>query len=122
MPERMVVALLLACSATLCAAADADVDARVLRLASQLRCVVCQNQTIADSQAELAVDLRRQMGEQLRAGASDAAVKDYLVQRYGAFVLYEPPVQPRTWLLWFGPVLLLACVVAALVRARRKRP
>ena len=120
--RELAIALLIACAATLSMAAEADVDAHVLRLASQLRCVVCQNQTIADSQAELAVDLRRQIGEQLRAGASDAAVRDYLVRRYGEFVLYEPPLQPRTWLLWFGPALLLAVVVAMLVRGRRKQP
>lgn len=121
MRERIVLAVLLAMAAQ-GAAADPDLDARVLRLASQLRCVVCQNQTIADSHAELAVDLRREIGEQLRAGASEAAVKDHLVRRYGEFVLYEPPVQPRTWVLWFGPALLLAVVVGALVRGRRRRP
>ena len=120
MLERVLAVLLLA-GASAGWAADADLDSHVLRLASELRCVVCQNQTLADSHAELAADLRRQIGEQLRAGASDAQVKDYMVQRYGDFVLYDPPLQPRTWLLWFGPAILLAVVVAMLVRSRRKQ-
>jgi len=99
---------------------DAALDARAHALAQQLRCVVCQNQTLADSNADLAVDLRRQIRQQLAAGASDQSVKDYLVQRYGDFVLYQPPLKPLTWLLWFGPLLLLAGVVAMLVRARRR--
>ena len=98
---------------------DADVDARVHALAQQIRCVVCQNQTLADSNAELAVDLRKQMRQQLVAGNDEQAVKDYLVQRYGDFVLYKPPLKPVTWLLWFGPLLLLVLVVWMLVRSRR---
>lgn len=100
---------------------DAELDARVHTLSEQLRCLVCQNQTLADSNAELAVDLRRQIREQLRQGASDEAVKQYLVQRYGDFVLYKPPLRPLTWLLWFGPLLLLIVVLAALWRARSRR-
>ncbi|SCK58524.1 cytochrome c-type biogenesis protein CcmH [Variovorax sp. HW608] len=111
--------LALACASALAApTGDEQLDARVQALSHQLRCVVCQNQTLADSQADLAVDLRRQMREQMRAGASDAAVKDYLVQRYGDFVLYKPPLKPSTWLLWFGPSLLLALVVIAIARKR----
>lgn len=100
---------------------DAELDARVHALSEQLRCLVCQNQTLADSNAELAVDLRRQVREQLRQGASDDEVKQYLVQRYGDFVLYKPPVKPLTWLLWFGPLLLLIAVGAGLWRARSRR-
>lgn len=100
--------------------ADAELDARAHALAQQLRCVVCQNQTLADSNAELAVDLRRQIRQQLAIGADEQAVKDYLVQRYGDFVLYKPPLRPLTWALWFGPLLLLIVVCVALVRARRK--
>ncbi|QYY28197.1 cytochrome c-type biogenesis protein CcmH [Cupriavidus pinatubonensis] len=100
---------------------DAELDARVHALSEQLRCLVCQNQTLADSNAELAVDLRRQIREQLRQGASDEAVKQYLVQRYGDFVLYKPPLKPLTWLLWFGPLLLLLVVLAALWRPRARR-
>ncbi|HET7837367.1 MAG TPA: cytochrome c-type biogenesis protein [Variovorax sp.] len=101
---------------------DAQLDARVHALSQQLRCVVCQNQTLADSQAELAVDLRRQIREQLREGAGDEAVKAYLVQRYGDFVLYDPPLKPSTWLLWFGPLLVLALAALAVVRSRLRRP
>ncbi|MDM0065185.1 cytochrome c-type biogenesis protein [Variovorax sp. J31P207] len=101
---------------------DAQLDARVHALSQQLRCVVCQNQTLADSQAELAVDLRRQIREQLREGVGDEAVKAYLVQRYGDFVLYDPPLKPSTWLLWFGPLLLLALAALAVVRSRLRRP
>ena len=113
-------ALGLAAGIAIAAPTDAQVDAHLHELTQQLRCVVCQNQTLADSQADLAVDLRRQIREQLRNGASDAAVKDYLVQRYGDFVLYEPPLKPLTWLLWFGPLLLLVLAVAAVVRNRMR--
>lgn len=123
MPRRIAaiwLALALASSA-IAAPTEAQLDAHLHALAQQLRCVVCQNQTLADSQAELAVDLRRQIREQLRNGASDEAVKNYLVQRYGDFVLYEPPLKPLTWLLWFGPLMLLALVAAAVVRNRMRR-
>ncbi|SOY62470.1 cytochrome c-type biogenesis protein [Cupriavidus taiwanensis] len=103
------------------ALSEAELDARVHALSTELRCLVCQNQTLADSNAELAVDLRRQIRAQLRDGASDAAIKDYLVQRYGDFVLYQPPLRPLTWLLWFGPLLLLAAAVAAIARARSRK-
>lgn len=102
------------------AAADVDLDTRVHTLSEQLRCLVCQNQTLADSNADLAVDLRRQIREQLRAGATDDAVKDYLVQRYGDFVLYRPPVKPLTYLLWFGPALLLVAVVFGIASSRKR--
>lgn len=116
-------ALLLCCLSLQAGAAaltDAELDARVHALSNELRCLVCQNQTLADSNADLAIDLRRQIREQLRGGASDAAVKDYLVQRYGDFVLYKPPLRPLTWLLWFGPLLLVAGVALAIVRARSR--
>lgn len=100
---------------------DADLDARTHALSEQLRCLVCQNQTLADSNADLAVDLRRQIREQLRTGATEADVKNYLVQRYGDFVLYKPPVKPLTYLLWFGPALLLFAVVAGLVSSRKRQ-
>lgn len=100
---------------------DADLDARTHALSEQLRCLVCQNQTLADSNADLAVDLRRQIREQLRTGATEADVKTYLVQRYGDFVLYKPPVKPLTYLLWFGPALLLIAVVAGLVSSRSRK-
>lgn len=127
--RALVAALFAALAAALCGVAlqaaaltEAELDARVHALSSELRCVVCQNQTLADSNAELALDLRRQIRAQLRGGASDAAIKDYLVQRYGDFVLYQPPLRPLTWLLWFGPLLLLAAAVAAIARARSRKP
>jgi cytochrome c-type biogenesis protein CcmH len=77
-------------------------------LSMKLRCLVCQNQTIAESNAELAVDLRRQVREQMAAGKSDTEIIDFMTARYGDFVLYSPPLKGTTWLLWFGPFLLLA--------------
>src|SRR2546428_7195665 len=82
---------------------DPALDQRLLALAQQLRCLVCQNETLADSQADLAADLRRQIKEQMKAGKSDAEIIAFLTDRYGDFVLYKPPVKPRTYLLWFGP-------------------
>lgn len=89
------------------AAADPALEKRVTALTQELRCLVCQNQTIADSHADLAIDLRNQVREKLAQGMSDQAIIDYMVQRYGDFVLYRPPVKSTTWLLWFGPFLLL---------------
>lgn len=120
---RSLAALLLAFAAWAYAAPpDADLDARTQALASELRCVVCQNQTLADSNADLAADLRRQIREQLRNGASEDEVKAWLVQRYGDFVLYRPPLRPLTWLLWFGPALGLVIVALVLVRRLRRAP
>jgi cytochrome c-type biogenesis protein CcmH len=87
--------------------ANPALEKRVTSLSEELRCLVCQNQTIADSHAELAVDLKNQIREKLGQGMSDKEVIDYMVQRYGDFVLYRPPVKNTTWLLWFGPFLLL---------------
>jgi len=98
----------LAASAQPLAEADtARLEQRALHLAEQLRCVVCQNQTLADSHAELAQDLKRELRAQLASGASDQAVLDFMAQRYGDFVLYRPPLKSQTWGLWFGPLLLL---------------
>jgi cytochrome c-type biogenesis protein CcmH len=94
-------------------------------LAMKLRCLVCQNQTIADSNAELAVDLRRQVREQLAAGKSDTQIIDFMTSRYGDFVLYSPPLKGTTWLLWFGPFALLligAFIAWRVVLARRAAP
>ena len=89
------------------APADAVLEKRVMHLSEELRCLVCQNQTIADSNAELAVDLRNQVREQMRQGRSDDAIRGYMVQRYGDFILYRPPVKASTALLWFGPLVLV---------------
>jgi cytochrome c-type biogenesis protein CcmH len=82
-------------------------DVRLKHLESELRCLVCQNQTLADSNADLAADLRREVRSLALAGKSDDDIKAYLVARYGDFVLYRPPVKPVTWMLWFGPFALL---------------
>jgi cytochrome c-type biogenesis protein CcmH len=93
--------------------------ARYKQLAQELRCLVCQNQTLADSDASLAVDLRRQLETMIIEGRSDEQIKSYLVDRYGEFVLYRPPVQGNTWLLWFGPFALLAIGIAIWFLVRR---
>lgn len=93
--------------------------ARYDKLAHELRCLVCQNQTLADSNAELAADLRHQVETMIQAGRSNDEIKAYLVQRYGDFVLYRPPVQRNTWLLWLGPFALL--LVGAFVWWRVQR-
>ena len=100
---------------------DVSGTRRAAGLAEQLRCLVCQNQSIAESNAELAVDLRREINEQIRAGRSDQDIIDFMVARYGDFVLYRPPVKPHTWLLWFGPALLAIGALFAFVRALRNR-
>ena len=92
-------------------------DQRATALAEQLRCLVCQNQTLADSNAELAVDLKKQLREKIASGWSDQQIIDFMVQRYGDFILYRPPFKPLTWLLWLGPFLLL---MAGLIWLRLK--
>jgi cytochrome c-type biogenesis protein CcmH len=89
-------------------------EARLLKLSEELRCLVCQNESLASSRAELADDLRREVRELLREGKSDQQVKTFLVERYGDFVLYRPEIKPLTWLLWFGPFVLLLAAVAGL--------
>jgi len=103
------------------AAADPVLEARVLRLSAELRCLVCQNQTIADSHADLAQDLRRQVREMLVRGDSDQQVIDYMTARYGDFVLYRPPFKATTALLWIGPLLLLLGGITTLVLVLRRR-
>jgi cytochrome c-type biogenesis protein CcmH len=88
--------------------ADAAFDVRLKKLESELRCLVCQNQTLADSNASLAEDLRREVRDLARSGKDDAEIRAYLVARYGDFVLYDPPLKRTTWLLWIGPFALLA--------------
>jgi cytochrome c-type biogenesis protein CcmH len=103
------------------AAADPVLEARMLRIATELRCLVCQNQTIADSNADLAVDLREQVRELLRKGQTDKQILSYMTDRYGDFVLYRPPMKGATLLLWFGPALLLAAGAVILVLVLRRR-
>ena len=100
---------------------DPALEKRTMALSEKLRCLVCQNQTLADSNAELAADLRQQLREQVAAGRSDEQILDYLVQRYGDFVLYEPPFKATTVLLWIGPFVLLAAAALVLVATLRRR-
>ena len=100
---------------------DPALEQRLLRLSQELRCLVCQNETLADSQAGLAQDLRGQIREQMRAGKTDKEIISYLTDRYGQFVLYRPPVQPTTYLLWFGPFLFLLGALALLFRYVKQR-
>jgi len=104
-------------------AADPALEERVTALATELRCLVCQNQTLADSNAPLAVDLRNQIRERMREGASERDIIAYMVERYGDFVLYRPPWKATTLLLWLGPILLMLGGLAALYYrlARRRR-
>jgi cytochrome c-type biogenesis protein CcmH len=103
--------------------ADPKVENRLKVLAEELRCLVCQNQTIADSNAPLAVDLRNQIRTQIGQGASDDQIRDYMVQRYGDFVLYKPPFKATTVLLWVGPFVLVIGGMGLLVAmVRRRRP
>jgi len=112
--------LILFCGVAL-AQEDPALEKRVRDLSSELRCLVCQNQTLADSNAPLAVDLRDQVRAQLKAGKSERDVIDFLVARYGDFVLYRPPLKASTVLLWTGPFILLALGVALLARRLRRR-
>ena len=104
-------------------AADPVLEERVTAVASELRCLVCQNQTLADSSAPLAVDLRNQIRERMQQGASEHDIIDFMVERYGDFVLYRPPFKVTTWLLWVGPTLLMIAGLAAPYYriARRRR-
>lgn len=102
-------------------AADPAVEKRMVSITEDMRCLVCQNESLAASQADLAVDLRREIREMIKQGKSDKEIKDFMVSRYGDFVLYRPPVMASTYLLWFGPFLLLAIGLAALVVYLRRR-
>ena len=102
-------------------AEDPALEERVMNLSRELRCLVCQNETLADSRAELAEDLRNQIREQMKAGKSDKEIVAYLTARYGDFVLYRPPVKPTTYLLWFGPFLILIAGLIILFRYVKHR-
>ena len=103
------------------AVANPALEARMLALASQLRCLVCQNETIAASQADLASDLRQEIREMLQRGMTEAQIRQYMTDRYGDFVLYDPPFKATTALLWLGPALLLAIALGALFVVLRRR-
>ena len=100
---------------------DPAVEKRLTALSKELRCLVCQNETLADSQAGLAEDLRREIREQIKAGKSDQEIIGFLTQRYGQFILYRPQVTPTTYLLWFGPFVLLVGGLIILFRYIRQR-
>ena len=102
-------------------AADPVTEKRLQALSEELRCLVCQNQNIADSNAELAQDLRREVRAMIKAGKTDKEIIDFMVARYGDFVLYRPPVQGNTLLLWGGPIALLLLGIVALQRYLRRR-
>ncbi|HEX4479164.1 MAG TPA: cytochrome c-type biogenesis protein [Rudaea sp.] len=104
---------------------DRAEEIRFQHLTGELRCLVCQNQNLADSEAQLAAELRRQVFDMMQSGKSDAEIKQYLVARYNDFVLYDPPMKPGTWLLWFLPgvlVLVGAGVVFNILRKRSRQP
>ena len=103
------------------ASANPELEARMMAVASGLRCLVCQNQTLADSHADLAVDLRQQIREMLARGQSERQILDYMTQRYGDFVLYRPPFKAITALLWIGPAALLVLALGGLVVVLRRR-
>ena len=102
-------------------AADPVLEKRMIGLAENLRCLVCQNESLASSHSDLADDLRREVREQMQKGLSDKEIIDYLVSRYGDFVLYDPPVKKSTLVLWFGPFALLLLGIGVLVYQLRKR-
>lgn len=103
-------------------AADVQVEQRLMRIAEEIRCLVCQNESLAASRADLALDLKREVRELIKAGKTDDEIRDFLVKRYGDFVLYRPPLKESTALLWAGPFALLVggfAVAAIWVRRRR---
>lgn len=106
------------------ALSDPAMETRARALQKELRCVVCQGESVDESNAPIAADIRKLIRERLSAGDSDSQIKDYLVSRYGDFILMKPPVEPNTWLLWFGPaaVLLIGGGIAStvVVRARKR--
>lgn len=118
--------LLFACAALRAAEAppaadDPVLEARLMHLAGELRCLVCQNQSLADSHADLAVDLRNELRAQMKAGKSDEEIRAWMTHRYGDFVLYRPPVKSTTLLLWTGPFLLLLAGASGLALYLRRR-
>jgi cytochrome c-type biogenesis protein CcmH len=102
-------------------AQDPQVEARLVAIAEELRCLVCQNESLASSHAELAEDLRREVRKLIREDKTDKEIKTYLVERYGDFVLYRPPLKPLTWPLWFGPFILWLLAILGLWRYLRMR-
>lgn len=102
-------------------AQDPVVEKRLIAISEEMRCLVCQNESLAASNADLAQDLRQELRELIKAGKSDAEIKDFMVTRYGDFVLYRPPFKRLTWMLWVGPFLLMVAGVVALLLYLRRR-
>ena len=102
-------------------AEDPAVEKRLIAISEEMRCLVCQNESLAGSRADLAQDLRRELRGLIKEGKSDEEIKEFMVSRYGDFVLYRPPVKPTTWLLWVGPFVLMIAGVAALIVYLRRR-
>lgn len=102
-------------------AEDPAVEQRLIAISEELRCLVCQNESLAGSRADLALDLRRELRSLIKQGKTDAEIREFMVSRYGDFVLYRPPVKPTTWLLWLGPFVLVIVGIAALLNYLRKR-
>ena len=102
-------------------AQDPQVEARLVVISEELRCLVCQNEALSSSHAELAEDLRREVRKLIRDNKTDTEIKAYLVERYGDFVLYRPPVKPITWLLWIGPFVILVIGIVVLLSYLRRR-
>lgn len=122
MTPALLAAALLAASPAHAADGTDDAAERARALAAGLRCVVCQNQSLVDSDADLARDMRAIIRERIDAGDSDGEVRDYLVERYGEFILLKPPLRPSTWILWGGPAAFLGfALLLAATRLRRRR-
>ena len=102
-------------------ATDEAVEKRLVSISEEMRCLVCQNESLSGSRAALAQDLRQEIREMIKAGKSDQEIMDFMVSRYGDFVRYRPPMKPTTWLLWLGPFVLLAIAIAALAAYLRRR-
>ena len=127
--KRITLALLILCSLSCFALAneakpmsdDPEIEKRVMALSEKLRCLVCQNETLAGSHAELAADLRQVIREQMKAGKTDQEIVAFLTERYGKFILYTPPFDPTTYLLWLGPFILLGGGLAAFYRYIKQR-
>jgi cytochrome c-type biogenesis protein CcmH len=102
-------------------AEDPLVEKRLIHISEELRCMVCQNESLASSRAELANDLREEVRKLIREDRSDSQIKEYLVTRYGDFVLYKPEVKPLTWVLWFGPFMLLVLAILGMAYYLRQR-
>ncbi len=102
-------------------AADPVLEQRLISISEEMRCLVCQNESLSGSRSELAQDLRREIRDLIRQGKTDAEIRTFMVDRYGDFILYRPPVKPTTWLLWIGPFVLMIAGIAALLMYLRRR-